>query len=685
MNNKTQTYAILTISIITYFLIESFYNTCLYVNSLLFVNLEVILQKYHWLIFYISVILIILIVFGSKLIKSQYKILSLVFVIVAFRLLSQFFISPEFYLFTNLVLLLTTLLFFLEIFLVFRKVSFLNDYFLILGGIILGISINYAFYLVNLSSFLTSELTKLPFTFAFAALLIYFNYLLFPPTFQEKYRVESGEVNNSTPLKNLNIFHSLVLGILFFFTLNWFLNPTALSAYDTLNMSYNNLISTLPFNWISYGFTHYIFIILISICISFFLVQKIFSLNNPKSFKKILLSFSSITFLLNSLAFLFLEQDLTIFSTIYLVILTFCGVFTIFLYTAFFFHNYSLKGGPKAYIGMFVFILGLILSIIVQILISWVQYGSFLYTITALALLCFPIFTFVGFKNIGMTLKHKVQKIYSNKHYGFLFLLILVINCSGFGILLGTRSITQPSAGNPTFLVYNIHNCVGVDAKFDIDRIINIIKAEDPDIVGLNEVDLGYVKTGWVDLPSYFAHKLNMYYYYGPTFYKHYGNLILSKFPILEAETFALPVVVAGAEPRAVTRAVFNINSQNWTVYITHLSTKHNDRLAQVDYTYSNSVVSIINRSAFNYVVWMGDFNFDPNSTEYSMLNASVNKFRDTYPFLNPDPGYTGGFDDNAVPHRRIDYILCSPDLVPTECKVICSIASDHCAVVTKF
>ena len=139
-------------------------------------------------------------------------------------------------------------------------------------------------------------------------------------------------------------------------------------------------------------------------------------------------------------------------------------------------------------------------------------------------------------------------------------------------------------------------------------------------------------------------------------------------------------------QPRAVIRAVIEINSQNWTIYVTHLSTKHNDRLAQIDYNYSNSIPSIINQSAFTRVVWMGDFNFDFNSTEYLMLNASVNKFRDTYPFVNKtNPGYTGGFDDNAIPHRRIDYILCSPDLIPNESKVICSIASDHCLVVTKF
>ncbi|GAH28762.1 unnamed protein product, partial [marine sediment metagenome] len=42
-------------------------------------------------------------------------------------------------------------------------------------------------------------------------------------------------------------------------------------------------------------------------------------------------------------------------------------------------------------------------------------------------------------------------------------------------------------------------------------------------------------------------------------------------------------------------------------------------------------------------------------------------------------------FDDNYQPTRRIDYIMCSPDLIPIESNVFCSIGSDHCAVLTKF
>jgi endonuclease/exonuclease/phosphatase family metal-dependent hydrolase len=82
----------------------------------------------------------------------------------------------------------------------------------------------------------------------------------------------------------------------------------------------------------------------------------------------------------------------------------------------------------------------------------------------------------------------------------------------------------------------------------------------------------------------------------------------------------------------------------------------------------------------------MGDFNFRPNSEEYPLINGtSALNFTDTHEFLNPPAGLTGGLDNNAVPSNRIDYIFSSPDLIPVNKEVHCSVASDHCAVITEF
>lgn len=82
----------------------------------------------------------------------------------------------------------------------------------------------------------------------------------------------------------------------------------------------------------------------------------------------------------------------------------------------------------------------------------------------------------------------------------------------------------------------------------------------------------------------------------------------------------------------------------------------------------------------------MGDFNLEPTSSEYSLINGiSILNFTDTYRYLNTFSGYTGDFDEDHTPQKRIDYIMCSSDIIPQSNYVFCSISSDHCAVITQF
>ena len=250
------------------------------------------------------------------------------------------------------------------------------------------------------------------------------------------------------------------------------------------------------------------------------------------------------------------------------------------------------------------------------------------------------------------------------------------------GVITQTSRVNPPESPEATFMTWNIHNAIGDDEIYSLERIVQDIQQFSPAIIGLNEVDLGALKTSAIDLPSFFAYRLNMYYYYGYTFYKHYGNVILSKYPILEAEIITLPMAVPSAEPRALIRAKVEFDSSIWTMFITHLSTEEDDRLIQVPF-----IISEIEKEAsFEKIIFMGDFNFEPSSVEYSLINStSIFNFTDTYRILHSDPGYTGHFDEDHDPHKRIDYIMCSPDMYPTSCEVFCSLSSDHCAVITQF
>jgi endonuclease/exonuclease/phosphatase family metal-dependent hydrolase len=85
-------------------------------------------------------------------------------------------------------------------------------------------------------------------------------------------------------------------------------------------------------------------------------------------------------------------------------------------------------------------------------------------------------------------------------------------------------------------LTYNIHKAIGIDRRFDPDRIIHIIKHHDADIVLLQEVDRGVPRSNHVDLASMIASAIHLEYRavgMNVVMKKgRYGNATLSRFPI---------------------------------------------------------------------------------------------------------------------------------------------------------
>lgn len=85
-------------------------------------------------------------------------------------------------------------------------------------------------------------------------------------------------------------------------------------------------------------------------------------------------------------------------------------------------------------------------------------------------------------------------------------------------------------------LTYNIHKAIGVDRRFDPDRIIGILEHHDADIVLLQEVDRGVPRSNHLDLASHFARALRYdYRAVGMNVFLKkgkYGNATLTRFPI---------------------------------------------------------------------------------------------------------------------------------------------------------
>ena len=95
-------------------------------------------------------------------------------------------------------------------------------------------------------------------------------------------------------------------------------------------------------------------------------------------------------------------------------------------------------------------------------------------------------------------------------------------------------------------LTYNIHKAIGVDRRFAPDRIVEILRHHDADIVLLQEVDRGAPRSDHLDLASLLARDLSYRYRavgMNVTLKKgRYGNATLTRFPISRQRNIDLTI-----------------------------------------------------------------------------------------------------------------------------------------------
>lgn len=95
-------------------------------------------------------------------------------------------------------------------------------------------------------------------------------------------------------------------------------------------------------------------------------------------------------------------------------------------------------------------------------------------------------------------------------------------------------------------LTYNIHRAIGVDRRFRPERIVEILRHHDADVVLLQEVDEGAPRSREMDLGRALASALAFPYVavgHNVTLRKgRYGNATLSRFPILRERNIDLTI-----------------------------------------------------------------------------------------------------------------------------------------------
>jgi endonuclease/exonuclease/phosphatase family metal-dependent hydrolase len=225
-------------------------------------------------------------------------------------------------------------------------------------------------------------------------------------------------------------------------------------------------------------------------------------------------------------------------------------------------------------------------------------------------------------------------------------------------------------------LVVMTYNIAGHDELIDgdhIQKIAAVIRAANPDIVGLQEVHRRTWQSRFRDQVKELQAATGMNVFFAPSFHETgggFGNAILTRGEIVSAKVHALPV---RGEPRSMIESVIRIDGATINVYVTHLSAW--GKLAAHSRGEQLSCLAAHVRSSPHPYLLLGDFNAPPERDEiqaFRRLNAAQ--------ICGEDIGIT-------IPslRERIDYIWSDFGWRVVSTEVLKVGPSDHYPVVAQL
>ncbi|MEQ8707404.1 MAG: endonuclease/exonuclease/phosphatase family protein [Rhodospirillales bacterium] len=263
---------------------------------------------------------------------------------------------------------------------------------------------------------------------------------------------------------------------------------------------------------------------------------------------------------------------------------------------------------------------------------------------------------------------------------------------------------------------YNIQFGLGKDGEIDIDRIAR--ELNNADIIALQEVERFWDRSLNLDEVKEIAELFpDHYYVYGPGIdlnagyrsarralvsrRKQFGNMILSRYPILSSRNHLLYHRVEDPAKLTIQRAAIEATIMTelgaLRILSTHLShSSAADRERQIRQLQQRLADGVAERGVLTgdpgagywkrdpqpapfsdqYIV-MGDFNLTPGFPEYQMLTDKTSRapLVDLAVATGQD-GPSGWTCEEEDGRNRIDYVFCSPGLVSR----VTSLHVDHAA-----
>ena len=230
-------------------------------------------------------------------------------------------------------------------------------------------------------------------------------------------------------------------------------------------------------------------------------------------------------------------------------------------------------------------------------------------------------------------------------------------------------------------MTYNIHSGFGIDRRYDLGRIREVLEQERPDIAALQELDCRMWRSSYEDQATDLAEALSLNAFFCPTRpieRGSFGMALLTPFSMIWRKQYDLSYR-PHREPRSCLRIDLQIEPEAVLhVFNCHLGLATRERKFQRKQMLSDAI--LLSEDLHHPVILMGDFNDRPISVVHRNLRRH---FNDAYNAVGKHWGPTFKAGPLAI---RLDHIYVGSSIRVLDCWVrrdaLTRVASDHRPVI---
>jgi endonuclease/exonuclease/phosphatase family metal-dependent hydrolase len=229
-------------------------------------------------------------------------------------------------------------------------------------------------------------------------------------------------------------------------------------------------------------------------------------------------------------------------------------------------------------------------------------------------------------------------------------------------LLFGFSNVVLGAENGVKIMTLNLHDGYDDNGRPNLDRVLQLLTTENPDIIALQEVEPQYLQrlnaAGYQEIAG-MNHNLFSY---------HFGNAILTRHRIIYRRHHYLP---SNLEQRGLDEITVDVNGTVFILFNTHLGLGNSERQRQ--FSEIRRIISYLHMP----IILCGDFNVPVSNGLFTEFKTDFQELGAVIPLANSFPV--------SDPKERLDQIWYSHQWQPIKAQTLPWHGSDHLPVVAEF